>query len=348
MISPKHVKAIQDTDGAELVAVCDILKDRAEKIAGEKLTVYTDYKDMLQDSDVDVVSICTPNYLHAEMAISAMRAGKHVLCEKPMTLNIIDAEQIVEANKETKKRFFLVKQNRYNPPIIELKKAFKEDLLGKVFLINATVYWNRRDDYFSSSDWRGTKNKDGGALFTQSSHFLDLMIWLGGEVESVFAVMDNVTHPNIETEDLGIITIRFKNGAIGNLQYTTAVYEKNFEGTIGVLGTKGTVKISGKYLNELEFWNVNGVQKPILEQGNEANDYGTYKGSMSNHDKVYQNIIDVLRNGSEIAVTSTQGKESVEIMQAAYISAINKKEIFLPLKGAEHDFKINEFKGVIG
>ena len=172
---------------------------------------------------------------------------------------------------------------------------------------------------------------DGGALFNQSSHFLDLMLWLGGEANSVIAVMDNAAHPNIETEDLGVIIIKFKNGAIGTLQYTTAVYEKNFEGTIGVLGTKGTVKIGGRYLNELEFWNVEGMPEPKIEPT-----------SKSNHDKVYQNVIDVLSNDHRIAVPSEQGMQSVEVMQAAHISALKKKEVFLPLQEEEHDFKIEE------
>jgi predicted dehydrogenase len=300
---------------------------------------------MLRDKDIDVVSVCTPNGLHADMSIAALNAGKHVLCEKPMTLTLKEAERVVKANKKSGKKFFLVKQNRYNPPIIALKELFKKGQLGHVFFINATVYWNRNDEYYDEVDWRGTRKMDGGALFTQSSHFLDLMLWLGGEAKSVFAVMKNAAHKNIETEDLGVMIIRFKNGAIGTLQYTTAVYEKNFEGTIGVLGTKGTVKIGGKYINELEYWNVEGVEQPKLETGNPANDYGKYQGSMSNHDKVYKNVVDTLLNGEQIATPAEQGKESVEVMQAAHISAIQGKEIFLPLVGQDHDFDTRKFKG---
>ena len=318
------------------------MPERADNIANETgCRAYYDYAKMLKDPTVDVVSICTPSGLHGKIAIDAMKAGKHVLCEKPMTLNLIDAKKIVETNKKTGKKFFLVKQNRYNPPIMALKDAFKKGHLGKVFLINATVYWNRNNEYYDEVNWRGTKKMDGGALFNQSSHFLDLMLWLGGDVTSVFAVMDNVAHPNIETEDIGVIIIKFKKGAIGTLQYTTAVYEKNFEGTIGVLGTKGTVKIGGQYINEMEFWNVEGVSQPQLAPSNPPNDYGAYKGSMSNHDRVYQNVIDTLSKGHMIAVPSEQGMQSVEVMQAAHISALKKKEVFLPLKGDEYDFKID-------
>ena len=214
-ISAKHVKAILDNPNAELVAACDTNTELAEKIAKQTgCKAYTDYQELLKDKDVDVVSVCTPNGLHAEMSIAALEAGKHVLCEKPMTLSLLEAERVVEANNKSGKKFFLVKQNRYNPPIVALKELFKNGQLGHVFLINATVYWNRNDEYYDAVDWRGTRRMDGGALFTQSSHFLDLMLWLGGEAKSVFAVMKNAAHKNTETEDLGVIIVKFKNGAI--------------------------------------------------------------------------------------------------------------------------------------
>jgi predicted dehydrogenase len=323
--------------------VCDIRTERAAGVAAQHTcNSYCDFDELLKDTNIDVISLCTPNGMHADMAIKAMDAGKHVLCEKPMALSVIEAEKMVEANLHSGRSFFLVKQNRYNPPIVALKEAFRKNQLGNVYLINATVYWNRNRAYFEDSDWKGTKELDGGALFTQASHFLDLMLYLGGRVKSVYAVMGNVSHPYIETEDLGLVIIKFENGALGTLQYTVSVYEKNFEGTIGVLGTKGTVKIGGKYINDLEYWNVAGVPKPELEAGAPPNDYGSYQGSMSNHDKVYKNVTDVLLHNGRISTTSLQGKESVEIMQAAYISAIQKREVNLPLQGADRTFDIRK------
>ena len=183
---------------------------------------------------------------------------------------------------------------------------------------------------------------DGGALMTQCSHFLDLMVWIAGPVKSVFATMDNLAHPNIETEDTGFLTLHFENGAIGSLQYTTAVYEKNMEGTMTLVGTEGNIKIGGEYLNVLEHWNVHNMEKPVLDKGAPANDYGTYKGSMSNHDKVIENVCAVFLQHDNIKTTSIQGRETIEIMQAAYISAIEHREVHLPLRGAHYKFKLNE------
>jgi len=341
-IVKKHIEAIRLNPDAELAACCDIVYDKAIELAAKNSCKACDFDALLKDENIDVISIITPNGTHAELAIKAMKSGKHVLCEKPMALSVVEAERMVDANLRTGKSLFLVKQNRYNPPVIALKDAFNKKKLGDVFLINATVYWNRNKEYFDQTDWRGTKSLDGGALFTQASHFLDLMLYLGGRVKSVYAVMQNVSHPYIETEDLGVLIIRFESGCIGTLQYTISVFEKNFEGTIGVLGTKGTVKIGGKYLNELEFWNVSGMPKPELEAGAPANDYGTFQGSMSNHDKVYKNVTDVLLHNGRISTTSLEGKESVEVMQAAYISAMQKREVFLPLQGADRTFDIRK------
>ncbi|MEM4267925.1 MAG: Gfo/Idh/MocA family oxidoreductase [Candidatus Woesearchaeota archaeon] len=342
-IVKKHIEAISLNEDARLLAVCDVKRERAISTASlGKCSYYTKLEDILNDPLIDVVSICTPNNMHAEMVIKALEAGKHVLCEKPMALCVADADKIVEVNLRSGRSFFLVKQNRFNPPIVALKNAFNKELLGKVYLINSTVYWNRNENYYKNSDWRGKKSSEGGALFTQASHFLDLMLYLGGKVKSVFAVMENFAHSGIETEDTGIIVIRFIKGAIGTLQYTTAVYESNFEGTISVFGTKGTIKVGGKYLNELEFWNVEGVPKPQIEQCNPQNDYGTYQGTMSNHDKVYKNITEVLLHNGKIATTSLEGRNSVEVMQAAYISSIKRREVFLPLKGSEYEFNITK------
>jgi UDP-N-acetyl-2-amino-2-deoxyglucuronate dehydrogenase len=339
-IGTRHAEQIANNPRAELAIVCDIKEDRAKEAAEKYNCKYVlDYKELLKE-DIDVVNVCTPSGLHAEMSIEALKT-KNVLCEKPMTLTLKEADKVIEAEKQSGKKFFLVKQNRYNPPIKLLKDVVYNNKIGKPTLVNCNVIWNRRKQYYDESDWRGTLKLDGGSLMTQCSHFLDLMIWIGGKVKSVYAKMANLTHPYIETEDTGFITITFENGAIGALQYTTTAYEKNMEGTMTVIGEKGNIKVGGEYLNTLEFWNVENMEQPKLEEGNEANDYGTYKGSMSNHDKVIANVVNVLLDGEEIATNSFQGRESMEVMQAAYISAIKKKEIILPLKDEDYDFDIS-------
>ncbi len=341
-IGTRHAKHVFENARAKLCVVCDLIKEKADSLA-EKYNTKTVYnfEDLLKE-DVDVINICTPSGLHAEMSIMALRNRKNVLCEKPMTLNLIDAERVVEAEKESGKKFFLVKQNRYNPPIKVLKDCVYNKKLGKVSLINCNVFWNRRKDYYDESDWKGTMKLDGGALMTQCSHFLDLMIWIGGKVKRVFAEMSNMCHPYIETEDTGFITLVFENGCIGTLQYTTCTYNKNMEGSMTVLGDKGSIKVGGEYINTLEFWDVKGLEKPEIESGNPANDYGTYKGSMSNHDKVIENVISVLLDEGKIATNSEQGREAIEVMQAAYLSALENKPIELPLVGKMHEFKLND------
>lgn len=333
MICPKHFKAIEELPEAELIAVCDIDKEKAEKFSKEQnCKSYTNYEDMIDDPEIDIISICTPNGLHADMAVAALNSKKHVLCEKPMALNITDTKRIIKAEQESGKKFILVKQNRFNPPVAALKDAVYNNKLGNIVMIGSNVYWNRNDQYYENSKWRGTKKLDGGTLFTQASHFLDLMLWIGGPVKSVQSYMNNFNHPKIEIEDTGVVLIKFKNGTLGKIIFTTCVYNHNLEGSIFVLGSKGTIKVGGKYLNELEHWDVENTKLPILESSSPPNEYGTYQGTMSNHDKVYKNVLNVLLKEEKIKTNSIQGHESVEVMQAAYLSAETGKEVFLPLK----------------
>jgi predicted dehydrogenase len=250
---------------------------------------------------------------------------------------------VIETQKRTGMRYFLVKQNRYNPPVAALKDVMDGGRLGDIFLISSDVFWNRRRAYYEDEDWRGTLELDGGALFTQSSHFVDLLLWLGKRPVRVEATMENIDHPYIETEDLGTLKILFDDGSMAVMNYTTATFQKNLEGSITVLGTKGSVKIGGKYLNQLSEWNVEGVEKPEIPPGSPPNTYkGGYQGSMSNHDKVLQNVIDVLRNGEEAKVSAAEGRLTVEIMQAAHISALEKRPVDIPLKGGELEFDIKK------
>ena len=328
-IGPRHKQKIEENDNCNLIAICDIDKNKICKIDDNNIQLYTDYKMMLANKDIDVVSICTPNYLHAQMTIDALNAGKHVICEKPMALSTKGCEKMIEASKQNKQHLFIVKQNRYNPPVEAVKKLLNEDRLGNIINVAVNCYWNRNKDYYNSSDWKGIKSKDGGALFTQFSHFIDLMYWFAGSVKSVYAFAKNYNHPEIEIEDTGVVAIKFINGAMGTINFTNCAYGKNMEGSITIFGEKGTVKIGGQYLNTLEYQKIEDFVITNLPEGRDSNDYGTYKGSMSNHHKVYENVVDVLHNNRDIDVDGIDGMQTVKIVEAIYKSIEISGEVFL-------------------
>ena len=308
----------------QLVAVCDIKKDRADAIARQyNCKSYLSLDELLlKEKPLDLVAICTPNGLHAEHTIKALRAGCNVLCEKPMATSVRDCERMIHAAEETNKRLFIVKQNRFNPPIKALKKVVDEGRLGPILNVQVNCFWNRNQEYYRSSDWRGKLKLDGGTLFTQYSHFIDLLYWLVGDVEEVRAYTDDFLHKGvIDFEDTGVVILKFATGALGTIHFTINSYGKNMEGSITLFGEKGTVKVGGQYLNVLEYQEIEGYEITGLEQGNPPNVYGTAKGSMSNHDKVYENVIDVLVHGGSIATDLLDGLKTVQIIEKIYKAA---------------------------
>lgn len=319
-IAARHAEHI-DTYG-ELIAVCDIVKEKADKLAADyNALAFYDIDEMLgADLECDVVSICSPNGLHAIHSIKALNAGKNVLCEKPMAINVHDCGQMIQAAEKNNKRLFAIKQNRFNPPVAAVKEAIEQGRLGKIYSIQLSCFWNRNSDYYANS-WKGTKDIDGGTLFTQFSHFIDLIYWMIGDVKRAYSIMNNYHHKGIiEFEDTGVVALEFYNGAIGTINYTVNSYGGNMEGSLTIFGEKGTVKIGGQYLNELEYQNIENFEIKNLPAGNKANDYGQYQGSMSNHDKVYENVIDVIQNGSSISTNSFEGLKIVEIIDKIYSS----------------------------
>lgn len=342
-IGARHIAFLLETEGARIEYVCDVKEDRAKegaRVAGCRYT--TDLEEVLSDPAVDVVDICTPSGLHAGMSVRVMEAGKNAISEKPMALSLKEADRIIETESKTGMKYFLVKQNRYNPPVIALRDMMENGKMGEVFMISSDVFWNRRRSYYDDEEWRGTLALDGGALFTQSSHFVDLLIWIGGKPVKVTSIMKNVEHPYIETEDLGTIRIDFQSGAVAVMNYTTATFGSNLEGSITVLGKGGSIKVGGKYLNELTEWNVGDIEKPELPPGRPPNTYkGGYQGSMSNHDKVLRNVVEVLRGNEEKSISIEEGRLTVEVMQAAHISALEGRPVELPLTGKEYDFDLS-------
>lgn len=307
-----------------LTAACDIVPEAAEKIAGEHGgEVFTDIDAMLASLDVntDIVSICTPNGLHAEHTIKAFEAGFHVLCEKPMAITVHECGEMIKAGERANRRLFVVKQNRYNPPVEHLKRLIDDGVLGRVYSVHLNCYWNRNDGYYAGS-WKGTLAMDGGTLYTQFSHFVDLLYWLVGDVKDVSAFVDNYCHQHsVEFEDSGVAILRFHSGAIGSVNFTINSYGKNMEGSLTMFCENGTVKIGGQYLNEIEYENVMGLDKTTLRAGRTANDYGQYQGSMSNHEDVYANVQSVLRSDGSIGTGGFEGLKTIEIIDKIYRAA---------------------------
>jgi UDP-N-acetyl-2-amino-2-deoxyglucuronate dehydrogenase len=320
-IAQRHAEHI--SKNGELSAVCDIDLDKATRLAlpyGAK--VYQNIDDLLaSEKDLDLISICSPNGLHAEHSIKSLDAGFHVLCEKPMAINVHDCGEMLKAAERNNRRLFAIKQNRFNPPVAAVKEAIDKGILGKIYSVQLSCFWNRNFDYYHNS-WKGTLELDGGTLYTQFSHFVDLLYWMVGDVRKAYALMGNFAHEGvIEFEDTGVVALEFFNGALGTINYTVNSFGKNMEGSLTIFAEKGTVKIGGQYLNELEYQNIEDFEFKDLPQGNTANNYGKYQGSMSNHDKIYENLIDVLKNGSSISTSSFEGLKTVEIIDKIYQSA---------------------------
>ena len=321
-IGERHAEQIQRFGVLE--AVCDNVSSKAAKI-GQKYgsKIYYNFDELLQnENNLDVVAVCTPNGLHAEHSIKAFRRGIHVLCEKPMAITVYDCGEMIKEAEKANKRLFVVKQNRYNPPVQAIKEALDGNRLGKIFSIQLNCFWNRNTDYYTQSDWKGTLNLDGGTLFTQFSHFIDLLYWMFGDVKKVEAITRNFNHNKIiEIEDSGVVLVEFYNGIIGTINYTVNSYLKNMEGSLTIFGELGTVKIGGQYLNELEYQNIKDFSIKDLPAGNPPNNYGKYVGSMSNHNKVYKNVVDVLQNKGTIGTNGFEGLKTVEIIDKIYTAA---------------------------
>ncbi|MBS1659711.1 MAG: Gfo/Idh/MocA family oxidoreductase [Bacteroidetes bacterium] len=320
-IAQRHAEHIQRL--GKLIAVCDIDPKKAKDLADKyQAKAYGSIDELLKNSkEIDVVSVCSPNGLHAEHSIKSLQAGLHVLCEKPMALSVQDCGDMITAAERANKRLFIVKQNRFNPPVAAVKKLIDEKKLGKIYSVQLSCFWNRNEEYYKNS-WKGTKDLDGGTLYTQFSHFVDLLYWMIGDIKEVAGFTGNMGHDGIiEFEDNGVISLRFYNGAIGTINYTVNSHKKNMEGSLTIFGEKGTIKIGGQYLNELEYQDIEGYVIKDLPPGNPPNQYGQYQGSMSNHDKVYENLIEVLSGNGIIATNGFEGLKTVEIIDKIYTNA---------------------------
>jgi UDP-N-acetyl-2-amino-2-deoxyglucuronate dehydrogenase len=318
-IGKRHAAVLDQYEYADLQSVCDIKMEQAQMQADlyGGMTVHKDYTQLLKE-DIDVVTICTPHHLHKQMTIDALKAGKHVVVEKPMTLSVKDAIEMSTVAKDEDLKLYVVKQNRYNVPIRLADEAIKNNRLGKIHMVQCNVLWNRHQEYYNQSEWRGSRQTEKGALFTQASHFIDILVWWFGKVTEAKTVMDTQAH-DIEIEDCGQSSVVFDSGVIGSISWTTNVYSKNYEGSITIIGEKGTIKIGGGYLNKVEYWDVKSHPIPDnVSFVDQPNNYGKYQGSSSNHHRVMEEVVKDLSGENSNIVEGFEGELSIAAIETIY------------------------------
>lgn len=319
-IGKRHAEMIVQNPQSELAAICDIRTPEECKIPYPEIPFYQTIDELLeQETQLDVLNICTPNGLHAEMAIKALEKNLHVVIEKPMALTKTDAEKVVFKSLEKHRSVFCVMQNRYSPPSVWLKSVIDQKLLGRLFHVQINCYWNRDERYYTRKNWHGDAQLDGGTLFTQFSHFIDIMYWLFGDIKKINGRFSDFCHQNLtDFEDTGVVNFEFVNGGMGTINYSTAVFRENLESSLTIIGEKGTIKIAGQYMNEVVYCNIRDYQMPELEASAPPNDYGPYKGSAQNHHLVIQNVVDTLSRKSTISTNALEGMKVVDIIERIY------------------------------
>jgi len=328
-ISSRHFDSINAHEkNIKLISICDgnhkvLLKH--EKEYGVK--GYLDLKEMLESEKLDLVAICTPSGIHAEQTELCAKYGVNVMTEKPMATRWQDGLRMVEACDEASVRLFVVKQNRHNDTLKLLKRAVSEKRFGKIHMVHLNVFWTRPQEYYDQAEWRGTWNLDGGAFMNQASHYVDLLSWLIGPIDKLQAMMS--TTRAIEVEDTGVLNIKWQNGALGSMSVTMLTYPKNMEGSITILGEKGSVRVGGVAVNDIQHWEFEDV-KEYDNQVNDAN-YQTASIYGFGHSLYYKNVIDVLLGKSNPETDGREGLKSLEVLIAAYLSDRSGKIISLPL-----------------
>jgi predicted dehydrogenase len=319
-IGKRHAEMIRRDPNAELVAVCDILSKEELGLQDIEVPFFSSIEDFLSANvEADVVNICTPNGFHADYAIRLLSERYHVVIEKPIALNKLDAEAILFKSLEMSRHVFCVMQNRYSPPSVWLKEVVSQGILGKIYMVQLNCYWNRDERYYKKGGWHGDANLDGGTLFTQFSHFIDIMYWLFGDIENIQGIFKDFCHQDLTAfEDSGIVSFDFVNGGIGQINYSTAVWDTNLESSITIVGENGTIKVAGQYMNEVVYCHIKDYEMPVLAPSNPPNDYGAYKGSAQNHHYVIQNVVDKLNEKGSITTNVLEGLKVVDIIERIY------------------------------
>jgi len=328
-ISRNHFEAIDKIADLELAAVCDVIAERARDAeARYGVPCFETYEDMLASVRCDAVAVCTPSGLHPKHGIAAARAGKHVICEKPMAISLESADALVRECDAAGVHLFVVKQNRLNPSIQLLRHAIERGRFGRIYLANTTVRWTRPQEYYDQAPWRGTWEFDGGAIMNQASHYVDLIQWLVGPVESVMAKTATLAR-RIETEDTGIAVLKFRSGALGVIEVTMLTYPRNLEGSITILGEKGTVKVGGTAVNRIEHWAFADYDDDDKLVESTATNPPTVYGF--GHEGYYRNVVAVLRGEAKAETDGRAGRKSLELILGIYESAKTGRDVPIPL-----------------
>lgn len=328
-IADRHLDAIVKTDGLEVGGVCDVKRERWQPFA-DKYGVpgYDSIDDLLTHGELDAAAICTPSGMHPDHGIQIARAGKHVITEKPMAVNVKNADRLIHACDDAGVNLMVVKQNRLNPPIQLLHRAVMKNRFGRMFMGNATVRWTRPQSYYDQDKWRGTWEFDGGAFMNQASHYIDMLLWFLGPVDSVMAKTATLDR-RIETEDTGAALLQFRNGAIGVVEVTVLTYPRNFEGSLTIVGEKGTVKIGGFAVNKIEHWQFKDYDDDDKDLDWAATKPPDVYGF--GHVGYYANVAKVLLGEAAPDLDGREGRRSLEVIQAIYLSAKERRQVALPL-----------------
>ncbi|MBV7338407.1 Gfo/Idh/MocA family oxidoreductase [Chloroflexi bacterium TSY] len=318
-VAPRHAQSLQQISNTTLVAVADPKIERANNFAQEYgVTAYGDHRILLEDPNIDAVTICVPSGLHAQVTLDALAAGKHVLVEKPIALNLDDADRMIAMAKEKNLRLGVVLQNRYNSPMQKLRHLIDGNGLGKLYLGNACVRWFRPQSYYED-EWHGTIAMDGGALMNQSIHHIDALQWFMGSVQSVSAYTATLAH-EMEAEDVGVATLRFVNGALGTIEGSTLTWPQNLEGSVAIFGERGSVKIGGTALNRITLWKVDGQLEEEAEilTSQRVDPPSVYGYS---HREVIQEFAEAVLEGKEPGTPGEEARRSLALVLAIYESA---------------------------
>jgi predicted dehydrogenase len=319
-IGKRHAEMVSRNPESRLAALIDVKEKAGLGIDHYDVPFYSSLEELIEKgTDVDVISIATPNGFHAGHALKALEAKKHVVIEKPMALKKQDAEKVIHKALNVHRHVFAVMQNRYSPPSEWVKEMVESGRLGKIFLVQLNCYWNRDNRYYKQDSWHGKKNLDGGTLFTQFSHFIDIMYWLFGDIENISARLVDFNHQELtDFEDSGVVTFDFVNGGMGSLNFSTSVWDKNLESSMTIIAENGSIKIGGQYMDKVEYCHVKDYSMPDLAPTNPGNDYGAYKGSAQNHHYVIENVVDVLKGRASITTNALEGLKVVDIIERIY------------------------------
>lgn len=347
-IGKRHAAMITRNPNTILLGMADIRPaDQLHLEDYNDVPVFSNIEELLSAvPDIDIVSIATPNGLHAQHAIKCLEAGKHIVVEKPLALTKYDAEKVIHKAFDTNRHVFSVMQNRYSPPSRWLKDIVSSGVLGSVYMVQLNCYWNRDERYYKPGGWHGTIELDGGTLFTQFSHFIDILYWLFGDIHKIHSRFASFNHEDLtDFEDSGFVSFELNDGGLGCINFSTSVWNKNLESSITILAENGSIKVGGQYMNEVEYCHIKNYQMPVLPPTNPANDYNGYKGSAANHHYIIDNVVDVLTGKAVITTNAMEGLKVVEIIERMYKSGQ------LPTvwaeewrSGSQHTTYMNELK----